>query len=161
MPHVINSRALIGEKPCINKAIHALLMHGYATFNMLVPGTQNCCRHEMCTALPQNEQWKVKDLSYMYTIFYGLLNVYYKPSISFDKQAWSALSICCVLSVHQAFCDSQYLYHILTINISSFKPFIPESKVGSVSDFGQVQSCKWGRDRKQNDKHCRPWWGGP
>ena len=36
--HVINSRALTGEKPCINKAIHALLMHGYVTFNMLVPG---------------------------------------------------------------------------------------------------------------------------
>ena len=33
MPHVINSRALTGEKPCINKAIHALLMHGYSTFN--------------------------------------------------------------------------------------------------------------------------------
>ena len=28
--HVINSRALTDEKPCINKAIHALLMHGYA-----------------------------------------------------------------------------------------------------------------------------------
>ena len=41
--HVRNSRALTGEKPCINKAIHALLMHGYATFNMLVPGPQNCC----------------------------------------------------------------------------------------------------------------------
>ena len=38
MSHVINSRALTGEKPCINKAIHALLMHGYATFNMLIPG---------------------------------------------------------------------------------------------------------------------------
>ena len=50
--HVINSRALTGEKPCINKAIHALLMHGYATFNMLVPGPQNCCRHEMFTVLP-------------------------------------------------------------------------------------------------------------
>ena len=36
--HVINSRALTGEKPCINNAIHALLMHGYATFNMLIPG---------------------------------------------------------------------------------------------------------------------------
>ena len=35
MSHVINSRALTGEKPCINKAIHALLMHGYATFNMI------------------------------------------------------------------------------------------------------------------------------
>ena len=38
VPHVINSRALTSEKPCINKAIQALLMHGYATFNMLVPG---------------------------------------------------------------------------------------------------------------------------
>ena len=28
--HVINSCALTGEKPCIHKAIHALLMHGYA-----------------------------------------------------------------------------------------------------------------------------------
>ena len=37
MPHVINSRALIGEKPCINKAINALLMHDHATFNMPVP----------------------------------------------------------------------------------------------------------------------------
>ena len=25
---IINSRALIGEKPCVNKVIHALLMHG-------------------------------------------------------------------------------------------------------------------------------------
>ena len=33
MSPVINNRALTGEKPCINKAIHALLMHGYATFN--------------------------------------------------------------------------------------------------------------------------------
>ena len=38
MSRVINSRALTGEKPCINKAIHALLMHGYTTFNMIVPG---------------------------------------------------------------------------------------------------------------------------
>ena len=38
MSHVINSRALTGEKPCINKAIYELLMHGYATFNMIVPG---------------------------------------------------------------------------------------------------------------------------
>ena len=36
MSHVINSRALTGEKPCINKAIHVLLMHGYATFITLV-----------------------------------------------------------------------------------------------------------------------------
>ena len=38
MSHVITSRALTGEKPCNNKAIHALLMHGYATFSMIVPG---------------------------------------------------------------------------------------------------------------------------
>ena len=38
MSHVINSRALTGEKPRINKAIHAMLMHGYATFNMVLPG---------------------------------------------------------------------------------------------------------------------------
>ena len=37
MSNVNNSRALTGEKPCINNAFHALLMHGYATFNILVP----------------------------------------------------------------------------------------------------------------------------
>ena len=37
-------------------------MHGYATFNMLVPGPQNCCRHEVCTAQPYNEhsKWKLR-----------------------------------------------------------------------------------------------------
>ena len=50
--HVINSRALTGEKPCINKAIQALLVHGYATFNMIVPRPQICCRYEMYTARP-------------------------------------------------------------------------------------------------------------
>ena len=38
MSHVINSHASTDERPCINKAIHALLMHGYATFNMFVKG---------------------------------------------------------------------------------------------------------------------------
>ena len=62
MSHVINSRVLTGEKPCINKAIHELLMHGYATFNMIVPGPQICCRYEMCTAWRYNEQspWKLR-----------------------------------------------------------------------------------------------------
>ena len=46
---VINSRALTDEKPCINKAIHALLMHGYATFNMIVPGLP--LRDVYCPAL--------------------------------------------------------------------------------------------------------------
>ena len=36
----INSRALTGEKLCIKKTIHALLMHGYGTFNMFIPGPQ-------------------------------------------------------------------------------------------------------------------------
>ena len=62
MPHVINSRALTSEKPCINKAIHALLMHGYATFNVLVPGPPICCRYEMYTVRPYNEHspWKLR-----------------------------------------------------------------------------------------------------
>ena len=38
MSPVINSRIFTGEKPCIDKVIHMLLMHGYATFNMIVPG---------------------------------------------------------------------------------------------------------------------------
>ena len=38
MSHVINSRALTDEKSCINKAIHALLMYGYTTFNMIYRG---------------------------------------------------------------------------------------------------------------------------
>ena len=53
MPHVINSRALTGEKPGINKAIHALLMHGYATFNMTVQGPQLCCRMRCALAGPR------------------------------------------------------------------------------------------------------------
>ena len=52
VPHVINSRALTGEKPCINKAIHALLMHGYATCNIIVTWSQIYCRYDMCTARP-------------------------------------------------------------------------------------------------------------
>ena len=28
-------------------------MHGYATFNMLVPGPQICCHYEMCTVRPR------------------------------------------------------------------------------------------------------------
>ena len=35
MSHVIYSHALTGEKPCINKEIHALLMHGYTSFNIV------------------------------------------------------------------------------------------------------------------------------
>ena len=39
--YAINSRSLISEKPYINKEIHVLLLNGYATFNMLVPGPRN------------------------------------------------------------------------------------------------------------------------
>ena len=47
----INKMALvIISKQRINKAIHALLLHGYATFNMCVPGPQNWCPHEMYSA---------------------------------------------------------------------------------------------------------------
>ena len=53
--HVINSRALTGEKPCINKTIHALLMHSYATLSMIVPGPQMCCRYEIAFA---RHRWK-------------------------------------------------------------------------------------------------------
>ena len=62
MSHIVNNRALMGEKPCVNKAIHALLMHGYATFNIVVPGPKICCRYEMCTARPYNEHspWKLR-----------------------------------------------------------------------------------------------------
>ena len=42
----MNNRALTSEKPCINKAIHTLLMQGYATFNMIVPGPQICLTAE-------------------------------------------------------------------------------------------------------------------
>ena len=61
VPHVINSRALTDEKSCINKAIHTLLMHGNATFNMIVPGPRLYCHYEMCTARPYYErsQWKL------------------------------------------------------------------------------------------------------
>ena len=44
---MINSRALTGEK-----AIHALLMHGYATFSMTEPGPQSCCPYEMYVYCP-------------------------------------------------------------------------------------------------------------
>ena len=59
---LINSYALTCEKPCINKAIHALLMHGYATFNMILLGPQICCRYKICTARPSNEYslWKLR-----------------------------------------------------------------------------------------------------
>ena len=53
----------------ISWSISTLLMHGYTTFNMPVPGPHNCCRHEMCSARPLNEHspWKLRsrDISEM------------------------------------------------------------------------------------------------
>ena len=61
MSHVINSRALTDEKPCINKAIHALIMHGYVTFNMLVPGPQlTGLRDVYCPAQERANPWKLR-----------------------------------------------------------------------------------------------------
>ena len=34
MPKAFNSRALTSEKPCINKELHASLMHRHLTFHM-------------------------------------------------------------------------------------------------------------------------------
>ena len=37
--YTINSHALTGENPCVNKGFHVLLMHGKVIFNMIVPGS--------------------------------------------------------------------------------------------------------------------------
>ena len=47
MPYTVNSRALTGEKPCINKAFLVLLMHRKLTFNMIVPGPLKLFRHAL------------------------------------------------------------------------------------------------------------------
>ena len=46
-----NSRALTGEKQCISKAIHTLLMHGYATFNMITATDLLPLRDLYCLAI--------------------------------------------------------------------------------------------------------------
>ena len=38
MSHAINSRVLTGTNPCINKAIHVLLMHSFAVLQISIPG---------------------------------------------------------------------------------------------------------------------------
>ena len=38
MSHAINSHVLTRTNPCINKAIHVLLIHGYAVLSMSIPG---------------------------------------------------------------------------------------------------------------------------
>ena len=38
VPHAFNSQVSTSTNPCINKTIHVLLMHGFSTLNILVPG---------------------------------------------------------------------------------------------------------------------------
>ena len=45
MPYTVNSRALTGEKPCINKGFLVPLKHRKLTFNMIVPGPLKLFRH--------------------------------------------------------------------------------------------------------------------
>ena len=39
--HAINSHVLTCKKPCINQAIHVLLMHGFCTLHICILGRQN------------------------------------------------------------------------------------------------------------------------
>ena len=45
MAYTVTSRALTGEKPCINKGFLVLLMHRKLTFNMIAPGPLKLFRH--------------------------------------------------------------------------------------------------------------------
>ena len=47
MPHTVNSRALTGEKPCINKRFLVPLKHRKLNFNMIVPGPLKLFRHTL------------------------------------------------------------------------------------------------------------------
>ena len=47
VPYTINSHALTGEKPCINKGFHGMLMHRKLPFNMIVPGPLILFRHTL------------------------------------------------------------------------------------------------------------------
>ena len=47
MPYTVNSRALTGEKPCINKGFLVPLKHRKLTFNMIVPGPLKLFRHTL------------------------------------------------------------------------------------------------------------------
>ena len=47
MPYTVNSRALTGGKPCINKGLLVPLMHRKLTFNMIVPGPLKLFRHTL------------------------------------------------------------------------------------------------------------------
>ena len=47
LPYTVNSRALTGEKPCINKGFLVPLKHRKLTFNMIVPGPLKLFRHTL------------------------------------------------------------------------------------------------------------------
>ena len=47
MPYNVNSRALTGEKPRINKGFLVPLKHRKLTFNMIVPGPLKLFRHTL------------------------------------------------------------------------------------------------------------------
>ena len=47
MPYTVNSCALTGEKPCINKGFLVPLKHRKLTFNMIVPGPLKLFRHTL------------------------------------------------------------------------------------------------------------------
>ena len=47
MPYTVNSRALTGEKLCINKDFLVPLKHRRLTFNMIVPGPLKLFRHTL------------------------------------------------------------------------------------------------------------------
>ena len=47
MPDTVNSRALTGEKPCMNKGFLVPLKHRKLTFNMIVPGPLKLFRHTL------------------------------------------------------------------------------------------------------------------
>ena len=47
MAYTVNSRALTGQKPCINKGFLVPLKHRKLTFNMIVPGPLKLFRHTL------------------------------------------------------------------------------------------------------------------
>ena len=47
MPYTVNSHALTGQKPCINKGFLVPLKHRKLTFNMIVPGPLKLFHHTL------------------------------------------------------------------------------------------------------------------
>ena len=46
MPDAINSHVLTDKTPCINKAIHVLLMHGFSTLDIHILDRHKNWRHQ-------------------------------------------------------------------------------------------------------------------